>query len=156
MRKPVVFSALSAAFLAAMALAASADDTGKERVVVTNYDPSPSIWTRGSLAIVMKKDGALAVGLDFAMPKGRLESMTLRGAGWKLDVTKEVSSLVSPYPLRAQTYLQKVDATGVHEFSLLLPFGVPGDPCKEMRLHVVDGRLAEHGVATASEVQCEP
>jgi hypothetical protein len=41
MRKPVVFSALSAAFLAAMALAASADDTGKERVVVTNYDPSP-------------------------------------------------------------------------------------------------------------------
>jgi len=127
-----------------------------ESIVVTNYDPSPTIWTRGSLALVMKKDGAVAVGLNFSMPNGRLESMTLHGSGWSLEVTKEVSSLTSPWPTRAQAYIQKIDVSGVHEFTFVLPFGDPRDDCQEMQLHVVDGRLTEHGVSAASKAQCEP
>jgi hypothetical protein len=133
-----------------------ASDQPDETVVIVNYDPSPTVWTRGSLAIVMRRDGTLAVGLDFNMPNGRLERLVLSGSHWTLDVSKEVSTLDYPYPLRAQAYVHKIDDTGVHEFGLALPFGKPGEACQEMVLEVVNGQLTHHEIGAANEAQCEP
>jgi hypothetical protein len=157
-RRSRIVAASFAAFAGLQSQAPAFAVNGKvkpEAVVITSYDPSGIAWGRGSIAVVLKKNGGLAVGLDYSMPNGRLVSMTIRGTTWVVDVSKAVSNLDDPYPLRSQVWIYKMDARGnVDEMTLEMPFGGEGKQCRAIHFHLVKGKLTESGIGPAADMQC--
>jgi len=127
-----------------------------DSVVVSGYELTNAAWTAGTIHLLAISDKADVLSLTFSMPLGSLEMMSIQGKNWVLDLTEYVSKLPNPYPLRSQANIRKMDAKdNLFEFSLALPFGSP-EACSELVFVVVDGKLKEHQVESASSAQCAP
>jgi len=126
-------------------------------VVVSNFDITNAAWTGGKLQIITTNNGKEALGLTFWMPKGRLESLSLQGKAWKVDLTKFVSDIERPFPLRSQVNIHKMSDDGdVQDFTLTIPFSQSVTECLAVALRVVNGRVVEHSVENSNDVRCEP
>jgi hypothetical protein len=154
MRNPITLLACSILLIVTPISQLGAAQPGT--VSILDYVPSDTPWGHGSLSIVLKANGQVALGMDFMETGRKLSSLILKGKGWNVVLTPIVSELPDPYPLRTQAYVKKAYGDGnVEIVEIAIPFG-DADTCKAMSIIVEDGKVLKSEVAAATDSQCEP
>ncbi|HZS56672.1 MAG TPA: hypothetical protein VFA65_19860, partial [Bryobacteraceae bacterium] len=114
-----------------------------EDVLVTNYDYTNAIWTKGTLWAAAPGTEA-AVAIDFALRDDKLIVFKARSSHWLVNLSKKVGELTSAFPTTAQILVYRLDTRNEPNGVVIsLPFVPSSGGCHSRDFRIEDRKVVE-------------